>query len=1003
METQAPDAASRLILGTIPDTTSSEFRICNNDPIHLTQCFIEEHDSNTSSSAPNEKATLAALECQDQVKALVEALRLAANLANMNTSTYASTLASLPNKEALSTDCDDDSNAAVIQKRLDSLQREWKLEETALPRLVRCIHGFQSRVIQVDSELDRQIHQEHSLRTQLACTEQRVHQLEAAVRKLHKKNQALVGKLDEKKTERKSLLRNVKDYIRQTNKKDEVEEQRVAAQLRAHERLMKLDAILRRDAADTPRVRVSSKDSLDNDEVAALYAMEEDDQSVFSSTSSILSFQSYVTDDGVASLRLSPGIDQQTGEGNKAKVLTFPQGSKVGLQFCTVPNQNKSRSRGKIDESLEDTERKDPSFKMPTFGNPFQKKDRAEHAFLVCGRHGFDSSIRVPPAIGVRLVAVNGETVEHGSWSLNKIRDIVSLDQDFTLTFRVDPAAKHQKERLDEATKLCELKHYSAGDEMPLESSEILEEIELEDDKHNRARMPSWMGGDKKEKLRLDSDGSVEDGSHSNRPRLPSWMKVEKDPGTPSVTVQTPGSTRSSTSLTSSGAPSMKMTMLPAWMIGETTPAVPSTTKKAPSGNTKVVIDTPTEESPTGDQCKQVDNASSATSEHDANAFKNSTSSFGQKKLEIEPDTPSALVQASAEYKASASLSSSETSSVTMSMQPAIHQQLDKDNKEEVLRFPQGSKVGLQFCTVPNQNKSRSRGKIDESLEDTERKDPSFKMPTFGNPFQKKDRAEHAFLVCGRHGFDSSIRVPPAIGVRLVAVNGETVEHGSWSLNKIRDIVSLDQDFTLTFRVDPAAKHQKERLDEATKLCELKHYSAGDEMPLESSEILEEIELEDDKHNRARMPSWMGGDKKEKLRLDSDGSVEDGSHSNRPRLPSWMKVEKDPGTPSVTVQTPGSTRSSTSLTSSGAPSMKMTMLPAWMIGETTPAVPSTTKKAPSGNTKVVIDTPTEESPTGDQCKQVDNASSATSEHDANAFKKSMSSFGQTVVRGFKMS
>lgn len=174
-------------------------------------------------------------------------------------------------------------------------------------------------------------------------------------------------------------------------------------------------------------------------------------------------------------------------------------------------------------------------------------------------------------------------------------------------------------------------------------------------------------------------------------------------------------------------------------------------------------------------------------------------------------------------------------------------------------------------------------------------------------------------------------------------------------------------------------------------------------MPLESSEILEEIELEDDKHSRARLPSWMGGDKKEKLRLDSDGSVEDGSHSNRPRLPSWMKVEKDPDTPSVTVQTPGSTRSSTSFTSSGATSMKMTMLPAWMIGETTPVVPSTTKKAPSGNTKVVIDTPTGESPTGDRRKQVDNASSATSEHDANALKKSMSSFGQTVVRGFKMS
>lgn len=551
-----------------------EIRLTSEQP--LTLHFLPSQNSKEQFHTLSDATITHSLDCQDQLQALLEALHLTYKLASLDITTYASTLASPPTCD----NNDNDQHAADLQRRLDSLQKSWKLEETALPQLLQCIHGFQSRALQLDSESDRHRDKELEQRQQLIIAVQRVHQLEFAVKKIHQKYQTIKNKLQEKQKERKSLLKNVKDFIRHSNKKEEVEEQRVATQLRAHERLMKLDAALRKGSGNRSRhnskefrSRTSSRDSHTLD---AMYTLD-DDESVISSTSSVSSFQSYVTDDGVATLRLSPLIDQSIDQEYQEEILSFPRGSMIGLQFCTVPNAAKTRSKGKIDESLEEVERKDPTFKMPIFSNPFLKKDGADQSFLVCGRHGFDTTIGVPPANGLRLVAVNGETIEQGNWSLNKIRDIVSLDRAFTLTFRQDAAAQNQKERLDEAISTASLKHYSGGEDLQPDPLEILEEIELEGGKNNKSMMQSWIGGDKKENARLDSDGSMDDGTSSNRQRLPSWMKIEKEHSAQ----QMPKNSTSSTLPTpSSNSSSMKMNMIPAWMKGEASSATPTTETK---------------------------------------------------------------------------------------------------------------------------------------------------------------------------------------------------------------------------------------------------------------------------------------------------------------------------------------------------------------------------------------------------------------------------------------
>jgi hypothetical protein len=507
---------------------------------------------------------------QDQVKALLEALHLTAKLAAMDTVTYTSTLTDITPTINYDENDDDNinidnnnNNAALLQKRLDALQQEWKWEETPLPRLLQSIHSFQSRLLQIDCESDRQMKTEQSLRLQLHSSEQRVQQLEVAIQKIHNKNQTLKLKLQEKQTERKSLLRNVKEYIRQTNKQDEVDEQRIATQLRAHERLLKLEWSSPRKEAGRGGESHSSKAPLRVRTLSENSSLDEDDSESVSSVSSMISF---VTDDGVAALRFSTQLDPQLDD--TEVVVSFSRGSKIGLQFCTLPNIPASRTKGKIDESLDEPEKKDASFKMPHFSNPFQKKEGADHSFIVCGHYGFDDTVDVPPANGVRLVAVNGESVEQGHWSLNKIRDIVSMDRPFTLTFRQYSLAHVYKDRLEAAISAAAFKHYSGGEKLSLESMEILEEIELEGGRTSKAtaRLSSWMTGDRK--ARLDSDDlSVDVGTQSNRPRLPSWMKVEPEHAKPPATLQSPASTKVSSAVTTSNnTPTIK---IPAWIKGE--------------------------------------------------------------------------------------------------------------------------------------------------------------------------------------------------------------------------------------------------------------------------------------------------------------------------------------------------------------------------------------------------------------------------------------------------
>lgn len=431
----------------------------------------------------------------DEVKALLQAIHIMSRLASMDAAKYTATMA--PAADAGPTD-----GALALQHQLDELQQKWKLEETSVPTVAQQIHRLQSHVSHLEREQDQhtmdwQQHLDHE-----SASQARIRQLERAVQKLHRKTEKLQKKLKEKQKERKSIVRQVKDYVGQVKKQEEqnAEDQILSHQVYAHERLLRLEHSLGRsnDLGGGNRSRCTSNDSVFSDfDVAALYPMDHDESSLASSASSVSTSHSTVTEDGIATVRYHSGDEPMTPPQQRQQheqhnyQLTFPQGTKIGLQFHRVPLDKPKK--GLLDDAfaadglnLEDPMNKmavpddvesplqasnsDRSFSMhfnldallgknqgPSAAPPQEDPD-LQYGFLICGHHGFDSDLNVPPALGARLVKVNDESVN--KWTLEMIRDAThTSDESFTMTFCNEPLNQRQKDILNKAVKAADQQH----------------------------------------------------------------------------------------------------------------------------------------------------------------------------------------------------------------------------------------------------------------------------------------------------------------------------------------------------------------------------------------------------------------------------------------------------------------------------------------------------------------------------------------------------------------
>eukprot|EP00978_Attheya_sp_CCMP212_P002538 scaffold5152_cov60-Attheya_sp.AAC.4 len=163
----------------------------------------------------------------------------------MDTETYSNTLHLVPsttttrnqndaNATCTCTNSDDLRNTAVLQQRLDEMQRKWKLANTAVPRLLGAIHRLAALHMSPARVTDSVMKENNAIHEGQSSSTLRIQKLEAAVSKLHKKNQRLKEKLQSKKSENTS-----QSYVRDFAKQEiHLDDQRLASQLEAHERVM---------------------------------------------------------------------------------------------------------------------------------------------------------------------------------------------------------------------------------------------------------------------------------------------------------------------------------------------------------------------------------------------------------------------------------------------------------------------------------------------------------------------------------------------------------------------------------------------------------------------------------------------------------------------------------------------------------------------------------------------------------------------------------------------
>ena len=172
-----------------------------------------------------------------------------------------------------------DKDSAIIQRRIDTLQTMWMLEDTAIPSLLTSVHRIQSNLASLQSELDSATVEIHALHQSLSECQNREQRLENALKKVYKQNKDLKERLAKKCRDKKAFVSNMKKAVSGMkmfkNKEEEVEleERRVANGLRVHESMLRMGSLSNKSNVNPTNAHLSleeidkSKSFLDVDYV----------------------------------------------------------------------------------------------------------------------------------------------------------------------------------------------------------------------------------------------------------------------------------------------------------------------------------------------------------------------------------------------------------------------------------------------------------------------------------------------------------------------------------------------------------------------------------------------------------------------------------------------------------------------------------------------------------------------------------------------------------------
>lgn len=439
------------------------------------------------------------------------------------------------------------SQSSSIQKRLDNLQQSWKLEDTPVPKIVASIHMLHSNIINLQKQADDYNTSETSQETIISLREHILSyrsenkKLKKAAKKLLADNKKMREKINERRAEKRNIVKSVKEYVKKKREEEiSKEELFVATKLTVHETMLKsaqgnrqrswtgdsavstfsdLGTYLDKD--DSFRsVEYGSNENLSdsyNDYVSECTTPSRSmDYAGFlgDSPTSSCSAASITTDDYRSpTVRFSDGLFQNNIPASYN--LTLPR-KNLGLQFSQMEmdilttagigqsdrhflmpraisniktkkkisltsgfNRKRAFSDSTVlklantgdEESIYEkippknmtegwkilsdktAKRSDNDVVSKCSNNEIEISSICKEAFLVKDFQGFDTSLNVRPALGARLIAIDGVLVTEGRWSMGKVLKILSDTHEdngkVVLTFRNDPLSEEQKRLLE--------------------------------------------------------------------------------------------------------------------------------------------------------------------------------------------------------------------------------------------------------------------------------------------------------------------------------------------------------------------------------------------------------------------------------------------------------------------------------------------------------------------------------------------------------------------------
>jgi hypothetical protein len=403
-----------------------------------------------------------------------------------------------------------DYQARLVDNRLPSFQshqqQQRQQQQPHLLKLSQSIHRFHSLVNNLCAENDQQTTELLELHRTVDASQQRIDKLEMAVSKLHSRNVKLKKQSQSDKSVAGKLLEQVQTFRTNAARRNEEEEFfKLAQKVQQHEQVMMHTTTTAASASTTSSSSMRERcDSNFSDLDQGLFQDFDGNKSVGSSTteiSSTKSMKSLVTDDGVATVRIT-----------RERVFTWPSNSKndttdpsdvpksssddeAAVSVSPKPvvaESNHSNPFAMMFLSPKPAQRYTMSFSVPfsmqfvplevtVDQQPFafdksasasvsapdgmEPPSIAETAFAVCGYYGFDFALNAKPTLGARLLEINKEEV-CPSWSVEEL--LAQLEAQgkksskTTLTFRNDNWNREQKAALHFAVQEQERLHHPA-------------------------------------------------------------------------------------------------------------------------------------------------------------------------------------------------------------------------------------------------------------------------------------------------------------------------------------------------------------------------------------------------------------------------------------------------------------------------------------------------------------------------------------------------------------